>query len=574
MNSLKDLLRLVGVAIATLVLGACGSASQLSDGDPHSGSDGGILGPVDGGSDHSFPPDDGTNGYPDGAAVACANPNEAPLPSTQLGERTCVAVGASTVAASRGWPALEGARMPYVFVQSDAPPNGSGTMASPFNTLAEGVQALQGNPGFPGLGNGTVVLHSGDHNVAAPIVITHDLAVLGVGGPMGSLVQPPDVGRAVFQVGTEGISLTVTGVNFNKVTPHAGPIFVVTAGTLVVRNVDIEQSDIGIETVAGHLDAQDLTISGGTGHAISLGSTGDALIRSLLVRGSSVGIASNGAALDLALALVADASKAGVSVNAQSTTTARMDRVAVFGAGMVGIRLAGAGLTATATHLMVAGTHANVSWPGSGTGMLVTGTGVRFSLDPDIVSDAMQGLGSAFRENDRSGLVIADHADATIHGAFVGSNGQAGIVIQDSAVVDAVGYSFLTRNHGAGVMVSTHGQLAGLVCDGFVGNVRGTMHFSGAQDMEMADGASVDPGGTGMSILVSGCRFSGHGDFGLYCRGVITTLLNDTFDSNSHGWGVYGQSPPSLSGVTNSDPQQPPDPRMQAYGAMDTASAP
>lgn len=576
-------MRVVRFGVAAVALVACANSPGATslDGGADAGSDASrsVDGPTSPDAPITVPMDTGMpdagGGIPLFAVPTCGATSEAPLPGVQRNEHTCVAVGAAVSVTTGDWPALAGARLPLVFVQSDAPAGGTGTMASPFNTIAAGVDALQGVMGGPpGLGNGTVVLHRGDHGVASTIGITHDLAVLGVGGPMGSLVRPP-TGFAVFEVAGPGNSLTVTSVNFNKDTPHTGPIIHVTDGTLVVRDVDIELSEIGIEAVAGHLDAQGLTINAGTGPAISLGASGDALIRSLLVRGSSVGVRSAGAAVDLSLALVAGPSKAGVSVNAGAVaTTARIDRVAVIEAGTVGIRLAGSMLVATASRMMVAGTRRDVAIPGSGEGVLITGSGTRFSLDPDITTNAMEGLGSRIGANEGSGVVIADFAAASLYGAYVASNGQSGIVIQDHAVVDRVSYSYLGDNHGAGLLVSTFASLAGLVCDGFVGNLRGTMHFMGAQQMEMADGADIDPGPTGASILVSGCSFSQHEGFGLFCNGVNLTLVNATFMGNMYGWGAYNGAQAMVTGSPGGDPMPPMNARTGTSGAVDTAPPP
>ncbi len=582
MISFRGLAHIVAFALSLAALAACGGAFAPLDGST-SRSDASMDAAIDVGTDTTdspIPQNDVPLGPPVFSVPSCAASNEAPLPGAQRDDYACIAVGASVDITTGEWPSLDGARLPLVFVRSDATPPGTGTMLSPFTTIADAVDALQGVAGGPpGLGNGTVVLHRGDHVVASTILISHDLAILGVGGPMGSNVQPP-ANVAVFEIATPGISLTVTGVNFNKDTPHRGPMLRLVNGTLVVRDVDIEMSQVGIEALAGHLDAQGLTVNGGSGNAISLGASGDALIRSLLVHGSDVGVRSVGAALDLSLALVTNAMKAGVSVSAgMVATTARLDRVAVIRAGSVGIRLAGQGLMATATRLMLAGTRRDVASVGSGTGLLVTGTGTRFSLDPDIISDRLQGLGSRIGANEGSGIVIADHAHATMHGAFISSNGQSGIVIQTSAVVDEVRYSWFTGNLGTGLMVSTSGQLAGLVCDGFVGNLRGTMNFSGATQMQMADGANIDPGTPGAVLLVSGCTFTGHAGFGLFCNGVQTMLINDTFDGNAYGWGAYNSSQPTEVGVNNRDSQQPPDAggsitSAGLSGAVETAPEP
>jgi hypothetical protein len=227
----------------------------------------------------------------------------------------------------------------------------------------------------------------------------------------------------------------------------------------------------------------------------------------------------------------------GVAIMSDTAVTATLDRVAALDSGKLAIALDGAGVSVTAQRLMIAGTHYD-STDGAGIGILVRNHAA-LSLDPDITSDAMQGRGSQIRANEATGVVVDDGAHAEMHGLLVGSNGQSGIVIQNSAVVGNIGESFFQDNFGTGLMVTTGGSIAGLLCNGFVAN-RGAMMRFGAGGFRMQDGADIEPGaGHRFAMTVANSMFFGHEGYGLLCIGIDATITGSTFMNNGVGWALF-----------------------------------
>jgi hypothetical protein len=465
------------------------------------------------------------------ADPTCA-PGQAPISNgSQRGSFTCTPVGASTATPSGDWPDVTGARMPLVYVQPGA--TGDGSMGSPIGTIAEALTVLQMR------GDGTIVLSRGAHVVATTITFDRSVTLLGVPGPMGTLVQPPAGVPAFAATASAGSVVALEQLTINKDTPHSGPVLrALGDGSVHLRDVSIDHSDVGIELpdtagVRASLDAEQLTITNAQ-VGVQAGATNTVALRSFRIEDSRVGVKSLGSAVTAIEGMVHNFSAAGVSVDGMSLSapsTIQLDRIALWDGDGYGAWLGGSMLTITATHVLASGVRATSgSSAASGIGLFVTTA--HLDLDTNIGSDAQQALGSIIGSNSGTGIVLDNQATATVRGAYVASNGQSGVVVQATASVNEIGYSYFTDNLGAGLVVSAGGQIAGLLCNGFVANRAGSMQFVGAA-VDMQDSVVIAPQTTRYQVVVSGNQFANSPRYGLYCVGVDAILMGNTFMNNT-----------------------------------------
>jgi hypothetical protein len=456
----------------------------------------------------------------------------------QLGSSTCTPVGASLTTPAGEWPDVTSARMPLVYVRPGAT-NGDGSMANPLGTIAEAVALLATR------GNGTVVLSAGSHTVASTITLD-GITVLGIGGPTGSIVEPPADGPAFDANPTAGSMVSIEQLTINKDTPHTGPALrALGDGSVHLRDVHIDASEVGIAVadtagVQTALDAEAITITHATTGIVS-GASNSVTLRSFLIENTRVGVKTSGSTVSAVEGAVHHFTAGGFSGDVGGVTspsTMQLDRVTLWDGNGYGAWLGGSMLTVTASRLLVSGVHAAGGSGGAGIGLLVT-KNAHLDLDVDIGSDAQQGLGSIVAANDGTGIVFDQNATATVHGAYVVGNQQSGVLVQATANVREIGYSYFTDNVGSAVAVSTGGIIAGLLCDGFVANRAGAMQFvSGAVTLQ--DSVVIAPQSTSYQVIVSGNLFESSARYGLFSVGIDVVLMSNTFTNNVQGAVVIG----------------------------------
>lgn len=545
MTCLADV-RAVALLLAIPLTACAGSPTLASDagGDAGSSRDAPVTEDASSPDVVSSPADADSGNNPSGRRfeIPGCPTDQAPLPpGNQTHDPDCIIVGATLAASSDPWPSIVGARAPLVYVDNMAAAGGIGTDTQPFRFISEAVTALMT------AGNGTIVLHAGDHPMSATLTIAQTISVLGVAGPTGSVIDPP-AGMPAFQIDSP-VSFTLTGVQLNKATPHTGAVLEASAGaTLSLREVDIEMSEDGVSANGAHVDAQNLTIGTTTGIGLDLGASGDANLRSLLIAGGNVGIRSTGASLVVSQALVRDTLDAGVRVEAGTLAAhVTLDRVATVRGGRYGMYFNGAALSVDGSQLMLTGARFGLWAGGSAT----------VSLDSAVNSDALRGRGSQIRANTSAGIVLDTSAHASIRGAFVASNGESGMIVQNGASASEIGYGWFTDNRGGALIVSTGGSIAGLLCDGFVDNLAGTVNFA-TGPVEMQDAVTINPGASHpFSLEIAGNIFQNLMRFNLLCVDVTPNMGTNMFMNSEYDWGVYGATATGTVSMNHTMPAQP-----------------
>ena len=486
-------------------------------------------------------PDAMSTGTPAFPVPVCEGDHAPIVTGTGRGTTACVAVGAIAAPSTEHWPDVTQARLPLVYVDPNAAAGGTGSSTSPFTTIAMAASALDA------MGNGTIVLSSGTHAVTDTIAFTHDVGVLGFGGSDGSIITSPPNAPA-FDVATSAVTVDISHAQIHAAATLTGPAIRASNGAnLTIRDVTIDGAALAIQLTEGsditspgaHLDAQALTVTNTSDVAIHVGARGDALLRSVRIDGARVGIKSTGSSLTVREAHVTNFRAAGLSADYSSRTgggVLSLDSVSIVNGTGLGAWLGGAALAADFTHVLVGGTHAITGMAGSGMGLLVT-AGAKASLDTTITADAQQGFGSMFVANDGTGMLFDRGAQATVRGVFVASNLQSGAVIQATANVAEIGYSYFIANHGSSLVVSTGGILAGLLCDGFYQAMPGNVAFTSGTQL-LLDGVLIQPQNARYTVVISGNTFQDNPRYGLLAVGVDAVLMNNVFANNPSGAAV------------------------------------
>lgn len=545
----------VAIALCS-VLGACATPS--------------VNAGVDGGSDSAradvgFSQDASASDAPvaandAGTSIRYRTPtcdNGIPLPVGEAhagphlyGATQCVAAGAHAITGTDSWPDVTNARRPLVFVAPSGTGDGS-SQTTPIGTIEAGLVALTAQ------GNGTLVLSAATHMLSGSISASSDVALLGVGGQtrIDSTSAVP-----AFQVAT--VSLSIEGIEIDASPTTPGATLRATDGaTLTLRNVIIDHPDTAILTAGAHLDARELTIAFARGRAIDLGASGDAILRASIIGGGTHGIFTSGASLTASLVGIFGADT-GVAALSTQPVTITLDRVASVGSQHLGVGLSGVGVAATIDHSLIAGTK--FGHDGDGIGLMVR-DGASVGVDLGITADDHQGRGTYIIDNRATGVLLSSGAHGELHGLLVGSNDQGGVVVQSTAEVGNLGFSFLQDNLGAGLVISTGASIAGLLCDGFYTARPGELRF-GAMSIRMQDGAVIMPQTNHFAMRVENGSFVGNAGFGLLCDDVDATITAAKFMDNGIGWALYNgmAESASLDLSNNTDaapmmnPQSPP----------------
>jgi hypothetical protein len=173
----------------------------------------------------------------------------------------------------------------------------------------------------------------------------------------------------------------------------------------------------------------------------------------------------------------------------------------------------------------------------AGDGIFV-GAEADVSLDPELLSPAVRGFGSALLGNGRAGILAQGlRARLSVRGAVLARNASGGLFVGARAEVPAVGESLFVENRFAGI-VATPGSLVGIVqCNGIVDTAMGTLRGS-TVTVQLGDGVHLNAASARVSMEENTILRSNA--FGLLVNASALTLRANRGADNRFGVGTYG----------------------------------
>jgi len=522
--------------------------------------------------DGDAPPPPAPRGAPLYACTPC--PDGAARVPDGRGDTACVAVGASPEPTPDDPRALlPELPAPIVYVAAGGP-DGDGSRARPFPSLA---RALVAQP------TGTLVLLAGRHVLAAPVEARGPLALVGAGVAATTLVAP--AGTASVRAPSPAAALTLARLTLDGGAPALEARDGARAALRDVR-VAGAATALFVGGAATSVDAQGLTVTDARGDCIVVeGGASLSLRASLLRRCGGYGVRARaeapggeGGRVALSRALVDGARGYGVALTgddagdgAPCAEGARgclrelsVRDVAGVGVGVVGRR------AAAVWRSLVCGARAEATGA-TGDGLYVA-AGARVSIDDELPVEgaASLGRGSWIVANARAGVLVertrpeAPEAPETVlalRGAVVSSNGGPGIVLQRGAAARAIDHARVEDNGGLGLGLTPGTRVDQILCDQFVAT-RPAVLQTEAGPFRVADGLSMGGASAGR---VDDNVFSDNARFGVVFGDSDAVLTGNRGRDNLYGVGNYAaagrvriDAPSAIAGRLTAPAARPP----------------
>lgn len=479
-------------------------------------------------------------------APGCAAEDEAPLRTgNEIDGFRCTQVGASRSEGAPRWPSAEGLATPVVYVDPAAEASGDGSPERPLRTLAE---AIARTPSAR-----SVALSRGVHALPSTVTLSRDLALHGAGARATTVEAARD--RAALSI-SRGANVSLTGIAMRYAAGDVTDRDLAVAAegaTLTLDDVSITGASIAIDLTETALDARRLSLTTSARQGLLARGASRVTLRDFLVRGGAgQGIRVESGHVDLARGLVAANARHGVVLlGATDATGGRarcadpatggaldcIEQVVSQGNGVAALYVADA-RTLEVRRATLADTRLETIDTGTSGDGLSVGARARVSVDPEYISVAVRGFGTAVMGNARVGMLAqGEGAELSVRGAFIARNESGGVFLSAQASAPIVGESLFVENGFAGI-VAAPGSLPGIVqCNGIVDTRAGTVRTSAAT-VQLADGIHLNA--PSAPITLRDNEISRSAAFGLLLNAGRATLLNNRGTGNLYGVGRYG----------------------------------
>jgi VCBS repeat-containing protein len=468
---------------------------------------------------------------------------------------------------------------PVVWYVDNSKSAGSGTSTSPFNTLAA-ANTVAGADSivflYQGSGNytGGIALHSGEDLFGQP----HGLTVNG-----SALVAAGGSNPTITNSGGNGIELAensdVEGVNVSSPSGNgiaASGVNDATVGSVSpVAIVGAGGDGIHISNGNGTLDFADASVTGSTGHSVSMsGRTGGTVTfgGSISDQGTGISLTSNtGATTDFTGTVTADTgpnpaftATGGGTVNATgngstlATTTGTaldIENTAIGASGLT-VKSISAGTASSGPARAI-----TLISTGSAAGLTVTGTGTTAGSGGAIQHTISTGSTETFGGGN-GGVYLDDTTDVSLANMDVNAaSGGSGIygtgVTNLSLSGDSLaGNGTSNTNDDDGVRIdgltgtgtissttiSSSAEADGRIVSGTSGSLTMDVTDSTFETAAAGDGLLVEPNGASVTTTASGDTFTGNFDDGLQVAangaGAVTVVATSNTVTNNTGAGI------------------------------------
>jgi hypothetical protein len=399
----------------------------------------------------------------------CARAGEVPLRTGDDVDATrCAVLGAREFTDGPRWPSMPAIKPPVLYVAPDAPPGGDGSQDNPLRSLAEAVAWLPAAR--------TVVLSRGEHPVAAAVTLSRDLSI--VGGATALVLARGGPGLVV--TAPARVALTAISLRYPPGRSAEGDVaLAVRGGALWMRDVTLDDADVGLEAAGGTVDAERFTVRRSARYGVWGTANASLAVSDFVVRdGAGQGIRIEGAHVRLALGLVAGHARHGVVLLGDPDATGGVarcrdaapgaldciDQLVAQGNGVAALYVAGARRVEVRRSTLADTALATIEGGEAGDGLFV-GPDADVSLDPELVTATVRGFGSALLGNGRVGLLAqGTRARVSVRGAVFARNAAGGVIIGNRAEAPVIGESVFVekplrghrrhprRGHGRGAV--------------------------------------------------------------------------------------------------------------------------
>ncbi|MBI5517356.1 MAG: hypothetical protein HY909_26520 [Deltaproteobacteria bacterium] len=506
--------------------------------------------------------------------LRCAMAAEAAVPDGRTaGGVECLPVGAQARAAV-DWPeppATAPFRAPVRYVSPMATAGGDGTTRErAFNSLTAAAASL-------GDAGGTLVLSRGRLALDQPLELLGPVAVVGAGAGEGSTVAL--TGAGALRLRGVGAELRDLAVVREGAPPTAGaPSVEVPSGASArLEDVRVEGAGVGLLVSGGSVEAQRVTVARSAGDGVKVTLGGRAVLARLYVHhGAGRGVVSEASVVHLRDSLVYENGDTGVLLQGRAGMGAGAASCGLEGPSGAGalqclsrvsivcntrVGLAVSGITVASPGPEVEGRRLNVSGTRStgrdGDGVYLGARSV-LRLDRDLRDDALRGAGSQVLGNARTGFLASGASRLAVSGARVGYNLGPGMMVQDSATVESLGYSAFLQNRGLSVGVTPTGSVVEIVCNTITETIPARLATALGM-LEAADGISVGGSvvaGADGAVAVRQNDVQQNARFGMLFDGRVTvTLQGNRVTQNGFPIGAYNGA--TISGAGYSPEAQP-----------------
>ncbi len=435
----------------------------------------------------------------------CGDP-ASPPPSTPLEERCpdgqaplrngpgaarpfdCVAVGASTEAASAEWPAVDGLPQPRIFVSARAAAGGDGSLARPFAALSAGAAGLAAT-------GGALVLARGAYALDATLTLPSNSLVVGAGAAATILNASRGRAAVVFAAGRgelRGITVCFPE-DISAVTDDDLGVVARNGATLTLDDVRVEYARSGFAADGATLIASRVTAlrSVFAGFDLRRGSRG-VFSRLWAHHGGGLPRLGYGVYCDASVLHLSDSM---ITCNGVTGIWVRHAPPAMTGAAScAGDLTAPTGDTMCWSRVSLDENHAqgvevSACRPAScdachadpgrvnvearllsvrrtlqdgtrgGDGVSV-GPYTRVRFDPEVTGASARGLATLIASNARAGVLVeGPGAVLSLQGATIADNTGPGVYLQAAARAEALHDSVVMNNVGLGVGVTPSSTL-------------------------------------------------------------------------------------------------------------------
>jgi hypothetical protein len=472
----------------------------------------------------------------------CERAGEVPLRTgDDIDATRCAALGAREFTGGPRWPSMPALKPPVLYVAPDAPAGGDGSQDRPLRTLAE---AVAWSPAAR-----TVVLSRGEHPVDAAITLSRDLSI--VGGATALVLARGGSGLVV--TAPARVALTAISLRYPPGRSTEGDVaLAVRGGALWMRDVTVDDADIGLEAAGGTLDAERFTVRRSARYGVWGTANASLALTDFVVRdGAGQGIRVEGAHVRLDRGLVAGHARHGVVLLGDPNTTGGVarcgdaapgsvdciDQLCAQANGVAALYVSGARRVEVRRSTLADTALATIEGGEAGDGLFV-GPEADVSLDPELVTAAVRGFGSALLGNGRVGLLAqGTRARVSVRGAVFARNAVGGVIIGNRAEATVIGESLFVENRFGGI-VATPGAAMGVVqCNGIADTLAGTLR-GGTVTVQLADGVHMNAVSGSISLRDNAIVRSAA--FGVLVNAGAVTLQSNRGADNRFGVGLYG----------------------------------
>jgi hypothetical protein len=332
-----------------------------------------------------------------------------------------------------------------------------------------------------------VVLSRGEHPVAAAVTLSRDLSI--VGGATALVLARGGPGLVV--TAPARVALTAISLRYPPGRSAEGDVaLAVRGGALWMRDVTLDDADVGLEAAGGTVDAERFTVRRSARYGVWGTANASLAVSDFVVRdGAGQGIRIEGAHVRLALGLVAGHARHGVVLLGDPDATGGVarcrdaapgaldciDQLVAQGNGVAALYVAGARRVEVRRSTLADTALATIEGGEAGDGLFV-GPDADVSLDPELVTATVRGFGSALLGNGRVGLLAqGTRARVSVRGAVFARNAAGGVIIGNRAEAPVIGESVFVENRFGGI-VATPGAAMGVVqCNGIADTLAGTL---------------------------------------------------------------------------------------------------